>query len=412
MKRLSFEALKEMFHTERLLERLILAVASVRDSQVGPLWCDKPIVPCNAVRIRPVLIKETLRYQGEYRCGTQSLHRNYEKKELEAELPLLLKAYQEWHIYTDLFDLEIKRLASQEYSLRQTPASKKKPSLMHNREKNYRLSGPIPFLIHLGLMDETGNVFPRAMDKYKQINKYLEFIDAVLPSFPEGEPLRIVDFGCGKAYLTFGLYHYLHNQMGRSVSITGLDLKEEVIRFCNQVARDLRMEGLSFKQGDIARYMAEEPPHLVVSLHACDTATDAALAQALQWQSPVILAVPCCQHELLDQLRAPAMDPILRYGVTREKQATLVTDASRALMLRAFGYTVDMVEFIPLEHTPKNVLIRAYRDPHKKPRSTITIDDPGYRAYRDFLDTWGVGKTFLEGELSRRGLVGGPISIR
>ncbi|MCX7655472.1 MAG: SAM-dependent methyltransferase [Treponemataceae bacterium] len=405
MKRLSFETLKDFFTKEQILERLILAVASVRDPQAGPLWCDKPTVSCSTVRIRPVVIRKTLQYQGEYRCGAQSFHRNYEKKDFAEEFFILLGTYQEWHIYTDLFDLEIKKCGFQEYSLRQKPASKERSALAHNREKQYRLSGPIPFLRYLGLMDEKGTVFPRAMDKYKQINKYLEFIDTVLPFLPVDETLRIVDFGCGKAYLTFGLYHYLREQLGRAVTITGLDIKEEVIRFCNQIAQNLRMEGLSFKQGDIARYATEEPPHLVISLHACDTATDAALAQALQWQSSVILTVPCCHHEFFHQLKNAAMDPIIRFGVTRDKQASLVTDASRALMLRAFGYTVDMLEFISLEHTPKNVLIRAYREPHKKPRITIRGDELGYRAYREFLDTWGVGSTFLERELSRLGLL-------
>ena len=224
---------------------------------------------------------------------------------------------------------------------------------------------------------------------------------------PKGRLLRIADFGCGKAYLSFALHHYLTELLKLQVNIVGLDLKPDVIQHCSQLAGELACDGLQFTQGDIAEYQPVPVnasdnqnglPDMIVSLHACDTATDEALAKGIEWGCSVILAVPCCQHEFFDALSNPAMQPIIRHGVAKEKQSTLVTDASRVLMLESFGYRTELVEFIDLEHTPKNVLIRAYRD---KP-----IFDPlRYAAYRAFLESWGIGRTFLEDSLAAKGLL-------
>jgi SAM-dependent methyltransferase len=204
-------------------------------------------------------------------------------------------------------------------------------------------------------------VFKKKYDKFRQLNKYLEFVSDSLDRLDDLKVIRIIDFGCGKAYLTFALYYYLVKLQNRNVEIVGLDLKEDVIEFCNQTAKALDYEGLTFKLGDIKDYETEKTVDMVVSLHACDTATDEALIKSVGWDAKIIFAVPCCQHELFKQLDNPAMVPLLKYGVIKDKLATLVTDSLRASALECVGYDVQMLEFVDMEHTPKNILIRAYK---------------------------------------------------
>ena len=368
---------------------------------------------CGRLKLRPVALKGGLQLQAEFQFGPKTFHQQYP---LSADSPPLaagLRAFAEGTIFTSRADYQFHWTGADLCQIVRKPPTKRRDSLSHNRRKVYALreGDAVPFLVELGVMDRDGQVYPKKYDKFRQINKYLEFVEDALQQFPKEKPLYIVDFGSGKAYLTFALYHYLLDRGYTSAFVTGLDLKTDVVDFCNRTAMRLGYNRLHFEQGDIANFQIDEGPteirrlpDMIISLHACDIATDAALVKGLQWGCPVILAVPCCQHEFFQQLSFPAMEPIIRFGVTRDKQATLVTDASRALMLRAFGYSVEMVEFITMEHTPKNVLIRAYRDKNTGQRTSITIDESGYRAYRDFLDTWGVGRTFLELELSRLGV--------
>jgi SAM-dependent methyltransferase len=240
------------------------------------------------------------------------------------------------------------------------PTQTAMPSLSHNRQKKYILDTPSShdFLKALGLMDQSGQVKPSKYDKYKQINRYLEIVADTLAFLPETS-LRIVDFGCGKSYLTFALYHYFHTVLGRSVQVIGLDLKKDVITFCNELAKKLNFTQLHFQIGDIGQYTTDQTIDMVVSLHACNTATDSALAKATSWHSKVILAVPCCHHEAYTQIQNNTLQPILKYGILKERIAALVTDGLRANLLESLGYKVTLLEFIDLEHTPKNLLIRA-----------------------------------------------------
>jgi len=199
-------------------------------------------------------------------------------------------------------------------------------------------------------------------DKFRQVNRFLELVDDVVPALPAEGPLRIVDFGCGRSYLTFALHHLLTELRGREVELVGIDLKADVVADCVALAERLGSRGLRFEQGDIAGFDAGGDVDLVVSLHACDTATDEALAQAVRWRAAVILAVPCCHQEALRQLQPPAdLGPLLRHGLMRERFASLATDGLRAQLLELAGYRTQLVEFVDLEHTPKNVLIRATR---------------------------------------------------
>ena len=255
----------------------------------------------------------------------------------------------------------------------------------HNRVKKYIIpeGEPCDFMVHLGVMQADGRVVKKYYDKFRQLNRYLEFISDHLDLF-QGRRIRVVDFGCGKAYLTFALYYYLVKQLGLEVDMIGLDLKSDVIDFCNRTAQALNYKDLHFMQGSIENFESEGAIDVVVSLHACDTATDEALAKAVGWRAKLIFAVPCCQHELFSQLKNVQMAPLLEHGVVKDKLTALVTDTLRQLALEAAGYEVQVLEFIDMAHTPKNILIRARQ-----------VDDPNrseqaYARYRDFRDAWHV----------------------
>jgi SAM-dependent methyltransferase len=231
----------------------------------------------------------------------------------------------------------------------------------HDRRKRYLLEEgtPVPFLVELGVMTPDGRVRKRRYDKFRQVNRFLELVDDVLPTLPAEGKLRVVDFGSGRSYLTFALHHLLTALRGREVELVGLDVKDDVVAECAALAERLGAGGLRFERGEIAGFDAGGEVDLVVSLHACDTATDDALAQAVRWGARAILAVPCCQQEAYGQLASDALEPLLRHGLAKERFAALVTDALRAQLLELAGYRTQLVEFVDLEHTPKNVLIRA-----------------------------------------------------
>ena len=195
--------------------------------------------------------------------------------------------------------------------------------------------------------------------KFKQVNRYLEFIDDIIDSFDKTKTINIVDFGCGKSYLTFATHYYFKEIKKFDVNIIGLDLKKDVINDCNNIVRKYNLEGIKFLTGDIKDYISENKVDMVISLHACDTATDYALHQAIKWESKVIFAVPCCQHEVNKQIKSNSLEAINDYGLIQERIASLLTDLTRAELLKSQGYKTQVLEFIDLEHTPKNILIRA-----------------------------------------------------
>jgi len=223
------------------------------------------------------------------------------------------------------------------------------------------------------VMTADGRVKSSMTHKFRQINRFVELVNDIVPSFEPERELRVVDFGCGKSYLTFALHHLLTEIHGRTVRIIGLDRKADVIGHCAEIARRLGCRGLEFREGDITDHRENDPVDLAVALHACDTATDDALAQALRWKTRVILAVPCCHHELAKKIDGGDLAPLMRHGILHERFAALATDALRSLVLEICGYATQVVEFIDLEHTAKNILIRAVR------RDQL---DPAHRAAR------------------------------
>ena len=236
--------------------------------------------------------------------------------------------------------------------------------LQHNRQKHYVIpeGHAVPFLVDLGVQTQDGKIVKSRYDKFRQINRFLEFIEDILPKLDKTRENVIIDFGCGKSYLTFAMYYYLHEMKGYPIRIIGLDLKKDVISHCGRLAEHYGYDKLQFYHGDIASYEGVDHVDMVVTLHACDTATDYALEKAVRWGAKVILSVPCCQHELNKQIKNDLLEPVLHYGLIKERMAALYTDALRAELLEQQGYRTQILEFIDMEHTPKNILLRAVYD--------------------------------------------------
>lgn len=333
------------------------------------------------IKVRPILLKGKLIFQASEYKGKQIFHSNYTKEELIDKLPDWLDNYfkqvvlrtQSKHI-TILISKKGKVTVNQKNIKNPDNSVKQAVNLSHNREKQYVLpeGTPVPFLEDLGVMTADGKIVKSKYDKFKQINRYLEFIEDILPSLDKDRELTIIDFGCGKSYLTFAMYYYLKVLKGYDIQVIGLDLKKEVIEHCNKLAKRYEYEKLNFLVGDIASFEGVEKVDMVVTLHACDTATDYALFKAIRWNAEVILSVPCCQHELNKQIKNDILNPIFQYGIIQERIASLVTDAYRAELLEASGYKTQILEFIDMEHTPKNLLIRGVK---KTPKNRKTLEE-------------------------------------
>lgn len=350
------------FLEELINEELILAVLS---------GCRKKDAP-DRVRIRPVELKGEILYQASASLGTKMYHRNYGREELLAYIRESLDGtYSQLQVQGQKADGSILVSRKGKQTVRKKLHEKKENTriLSHNRVKRYILpqGTPVPFLVDLGVMTGEGRVHEAAYDKYRQINRFLEFIEDILPKLPKDRELTIVDFGCGKSYLTFAMYYFLRELRGYQVKIVGLDLKADVIEHCGRLAEKYGYDGLQFLQGDIAGYEGLDRVDMVVTLHACDTATDFALAKAVQWNAQVILSVPCCQHELNRKIKNDLLSPVLKYGILKERMSALLTDGIRAELLESKGYSVQILEFIDMEHTPKNLLIRAVRTGKQQP---------------------------------------------
>ncbi len=339
----------------------------------------------NKVTIRPVKMGEQLVFQAEYAFEKKVTHKNLSAGEAQSlAAQLVAEDFKQVNIFTLSEDIQVLASKPEKAKITTKPATKGMPSLAHNREKKRIIPEGVPcdFLIRLGVMEEDGKVVQRHYSKYRQINRYLEIVEDVFPYLPADRRLRIIDFGCGKAYLTFALYYYLKILKGRDVEIIGLDLKKDVIRFCSKIASDLGYDELKFLLGDIADY-TNDRADMVVTLHACDTATDYALIHAVAWDTKVILSVPCCQHELFGQIHNDLHQPMLKYGILKERLTEYLTDGLRGLKLEAAGYDVAMIEFTSLEHTARNIMIKAVKTGQQESRRAQRAQQQ-YEALRDF----------------------------
>lgn len=350
------ENLREVLEESINEELYLMVMSNAKDKTIA-----------TKVKVRPIMQREILYYQASSFVGTKVLHKNYEKKELVSFLMESMRGnFKQLEVETIPYKVMVLVSKKGKVTIKKrinTSAEDKKVNLSHNRVKKYILEEgkPIDFLIDLGVQTKEGKTVHARYDKFKQINRFLEFIEDILPTLQKKDKITILDFGCGKSYLTFAMYYYLKVLQNLDIRIIGLDLKEDVIDTCNTLRDKYGYHELNFLKGDIGDYNGVDKVDMVVTLHACDTATDYALQKAIKWNASVILSVPCCQHEVNKQIFCEELEPVLKYGLIKERMSALITDAYRANILEERGYETQILEFIDMEHTPKNILIRAVK---------------------------------------------------
>ena len=341
------------------------------------------------IKVRPVMIRDSLYFQVSRYTDKQVFHENMTAEDaLETLSGWILHDFRPAQIRMQ--DEMVTVLVSKKGKA--TVKSKKAAcietqNLEHNRKKQYIIEEgtAVPFMIDLGVMTESGKIIRTRYDKYRQINRFLEFIEDILPELPTDRTVHIIDFGCGKSYLTFAMYYYLKVLKHYDIRITGLDLKQKVIEDCQALADRYGYDGLQFLCGDIADYNGTDEVDMVVTLHACDTATDYALYKAVKWHASVILSVPCCQHELNRKMQCETLSGAFQYGLIKERTAALMTDAMRGQLLEMKGYKTQLLEFIDMEHTPKNILIRGVKSKGLLPKAARKQQMENYQKCRDFF---------------------------
>ena len=346
--------------------------------------------------MRPVVLKQKPMYQFEMFTKTQVFHQNLEKEDAKQLAMRIMESMKQMDAFMEEEVKTIKRTKKGKIMEHSHKQINKKATLTHNRQKQYILPEGIviPAFVDLGIMSEDGTIIKAKYDKFKQINRFIEMVDDVL----QGETithLNIIDFGCGKSYLTFILYYYLVEVRKISVNMVGLDLKKDVIANCNAIKDRYGYEHLSFELGDIHGYHPKFDVDMVISLHACDVATDFALANAIEWKAKYILSVPCCQKEVNRTIKEEK-NPMLSYGLIKERYSALVTDTIRSQVLEACGYQVQVLEFVDMAHSPKNILLRCRLT---KEVSTITLPED----CRQWIISMHLQPTLLK-ELDRMGL--------
>ena len=353
--------------------------------------------PLDPKIIRTVITKKLISgnevLQAEsFTRDNKALHRNIPAEDTEA-LAELISGFSQVNLITTAGDAELNRSKNGKITLIgdkklqvkiENGGADELPERGNDDEKSHILSGNEPFLKLLGVSDEKGRVFDRKRSKFNQINKFLEHIRDITKNLPDEGTLYVCDLCCGKSYLSFAAYHYLKNILGRDVAMTGVDLKEDVIDYCNGVCKLLGFDTLHFICGDITKYEPEFSPALVISLHACDTATDIVLQKAVEWGARVILSTPCCHHELNHTISCPALSFVTSHSMLRQKLCDAATDALRLKLLESQGYIADALELIDPEETPKNIMLRALkRYSPEAPRSKAALEE--YNMARRFL---------------------------
>lgn len=388
----NMEQLKNAF-LQSINEQLLLVIISSPRKKDG----------VTKIKIRPLLMKGNICYQEESFMNNQAFHKNITEEELISNIDDYAKDFKQIEIksakndYICLVSKKLKVNVKVKKNMT-TDESVNMDSFSHNRTKKYVLpqNKPVDFLVELGVMTVEGKVKDKKYDKFRQINRFLEFVEDIADKLPDDREITILDFGCGKSYLTFAIYYYLHEMKKMDVRIIGLDLKKDVIEKYNRLKEKLNYEKLTFLNGDIADYNELSKVDMVVTLHACDTATDYALAKAVAWNAKVILSVPCCQHELNKQIKCETLQPVLKYGLLKERMSALFTDGLRASLLEQQGYNVQILEFIDMEHTPKNILIRAVKNSKKNNKDNEKMT-------KSYMNC----RNFINGELTLEKLISG-----
>ena len=367
------------------------------DKLIKIVFSDRQSGDFNKVIIKPIILKSTKNIQIESFKDNKAFHKNIDLnnlQELEDNLKEYIDNFKQILLQIEGTDISFIR-KKENFSRKEKESNLIKTSNEHNKKKQYILNegDKIDFLIELGLMSVEGKILKSSFNKFKQINKYLEFIDDVIEELKAKKlitnHINVLDFGCGKSYLTFALYYYLKNyRKDLTFSIVGLDLKKDVIEFCNKLAKKLNYENLEFLNGNIKDYNKSKEVDLVFSLHACNNATDYSLEKALSLDAKAILAVPCCHHEFFEKIQKnknsefyDTLKIMADNGVVLDKFATLATDSFRSLSLELCGYKTKMIEFIDMEHTPKNILIKAIKSKSSNLKEKLTE----YNKLKEFL---------------------------
>ena len=352
-------------------------------------------IPWNKIVVRPVALKNGRQLQFSYFDGEKDITKNHSAEEVSKHLEEVLSLpFRQIHVQSAASDMHVRISKKGKALISKGKPSllKEEPELSHDRSKPYILpeNTPDSFLHAIGVVDGMGRVRPRMRGKFRQISEFLKLMEQVTePDEFVGNTCQIVDCGCGNAYLTFAAYHYFSHLKGISAKVKGIDTNQEIIERCNRLRDALNWDGLEFHVSKISEFVPSTPPDIVLSLHACDTATDEAIAQGILWNSKTIIAAPCCQHELHQQISVPSLQPILRHGVLKQRTADVITDALRALVLRIMGYRTDVVEFVSPEHTSKNLMIRAVKA--LKPGDKAHVQE-----YKDLKSFWNISPCIEE----------------
>ena len=352
-----------MNNLRQLIENLFNEKNILRMIFSNPYKKDKESI--GKVTVKPYESSDDVKYQFTYQFENRVAHSNLDLDDsIDETVALITNIFKQVLINTNDKEYHILSNKSKKINIieRANQVAHKEMKLSHNREKQYIIKDNkvVPFLVELGVMNLQGKVLNDKYDKFRQINRFVEFVQDIVSEFDENKTINIIDFGCGKSYLTFAIHYYLTEILNYKVNIVGLDLKKDVINKCNQIVSKYRMKGIRFQVGDIKDYKETEVD-MVVTLHACDTATDYALYNAIKWDARVILSVPCCQHELNKQIKTDNLKALTDYGIVKERISALMTDVTRAKLLELNGYKTQLLEFIDMEHTPKNILIRAVK---------------------------------------------------
>jgi len=372
--------------------RAVVKATVLEEQTFIKLILSKPLrqleTPWTRITVRPVLVRSERVMQFSHFDGTKDVTSNFSAGEAGARLDeALAMPFGQAHVQSTSGDLQVLISRKGRALIKKMMPSRHEdaPVLSHDRTKDQPLPANTkdPFLRAARIVNKSGRMRAAMRGKFNQINEFLRIIDQVLGPDERAEPVRIADCGCGSAALTFGAYHYLNHIRNTPARVVGMDTNEELIGKCLALRDSLGWDGIEFRVSSIDGFVPDEPPDIVLSLHACDTATDEAIAQGIKWGSGVILAAPCCQHELHGQLRSEQLRAVLRHGILRERQADIVTDAFRALALRIMGYSTSVIEFVSPESTSKNLMIRAERGP-------APGDTDCAREYTDLKDFWDV----------------------
>jgi SAM-dependent methyltransferase len=349
------------------------------------------------IYIKKILIKGEERLSFTYRHKTRDIVKNYATQEAITNVASALnEGFNFATLFTLGFDLQLQQSKNKDFSLKKLPPTKKEiPDLAHDKNKKRVIAAKGKLYLHaLKITDAEGNVLKNAQDKYRQINHYIQILGSLIKEMPNHKTTNIVDMGSGKGYLTFALYDYFTNTLNKAVTITGVEFRQDMVDLCNTIAAESKFDGLHFVKGTIEAFDSTGT-NILIALHACDTATDDAIAKGIKANADLIVVAPCCHKQIRREIEKNKahneLDFLTKYGIFLERQAEMVTDGIRALILEYFGYQTKVFEFVSDVHTPKNIMIVGVKsETGNGKRETIV------QKIKDAKNYFGIGRHYLE----------------